>query len=165
MNRSRTARATAARCVPILLAIAGCGTADARVQVSYVMRPGLPASAFRTTIDDGSGARELRGAELAANASQVSTPVLDTRRRGTLRVGFALEADGASASRGEVAIPLRSDWIWSVSVQIDTIDPRRMCFGCAGSRAFPLAERYRRTPADSVWVTWGGNGIKHPVIY
>jgi hypothetical protein len=146
--------------------LAGCFLAkDARVQVRYFVRAGIPAAAFRTTIDDGSGAREFRGAELQANASQAATPVVDTRRRGTMRIVFALEPDGTVASRGEVTIPLRSDWIWGVDVHVDTIDPRRSCFGCVGSRAFPLAERYRRTPSDSVWVVWGGNGIKHPVVY
>jgi hypothetical protein len=152
-------------CVPIALVLLGCHGEDARVQVTYFMRSGLPAASFRTTIDDGSGRREFRGASLTANASQVATPMVDTRRSGTLRVAFALDAEGGAASQGEVSLPLRSDWTWGIWVQIDSIDPRRTCFGCIDSRAFPLIDRYRRVAADSVWVTWGGNSIKNPVIY
>ncbi|MEO8564029.1 MAG: hypothetical protein ABI601_18255 [bacterium] len=48
---------------------------------------------------------------------------------------------------------------------MDSLDPTRYCFGCLGARAFPLAAEYRRSTNDSVWVVWGGNSFKNPVIY
>jgi hypothetical protein len=48
---------------------------------------------------------------------------------------------------------------------VDSTNPTRLCFGCIGARAFPLAAAYQRTERDSVWLIWGGNYIRNPVIY
>jgi hypothetical protein len=57
------------------------------------------------------------------------------------------------------------DWGYAFTIRVDSLDPTRYCFGCLGAHAFPLAAQYRRTVRDSVWVVWGGNSFKNPVVY
>ena len=80
-------------------------------------------------------------------------------------MSYVVSAANGEASRGSVRLDLRRDWIWGVEIRIDSLDPTRECFGCAGSRSFPLAREYQRSVRDSVWMVWGGNSIRNPVIY
>ena len=56
-------------------------------------------------------------------------------------------------------------WRWNVSLFLDERNPHETCIGCFGYRSFPVLESYRTSPAESLWMTWGGNSISSPVVY
>jgi hypothetical protein len=156
------------RCVVItgaLMSGLGCHEDEARVIATYFPRPNLPVETFHVTLDDGGSSRSFGGRDLTGTDGRVSTPMIGTRTGGTLRVSYNLEASGDVVSEGTVTLPLQRDWAWGLDVQVDSLNPTRYCLGCLGSKAFSLSSAYRRTAADSVWVTWGGNSISNPGIF
>jgi len=70
-----------------------------------------------------------------------------------------------SIATGSLELPLRSDWRYGVTVQVDSTDPARYCLGCIGSLAFALRPGVGRSVRDSLWLSWGGNSISNPVEY
>jgi hypothetical protein len=156
--------------LPLLLILAlasvlGCGGPEAQASARFSPTSKLPPSTFTVTLDDGGTKHSYRGADYFTTSGTVNTPVIETRTSGTLRIQFELASGDTPISEGEVLLPLRKDWIWGASIMVDSLNPTRYCFGCVGSKAFPLAAAYRRVPQDSVWMTWGGNSIKNPVVY
>ena len=151
----------------VLLAGTGCGLLkEATAEVTDTPRSNLPASAFRVVIDDGGPTRTFRGVDMPAKyGTTLATPTFSTATSGTLSITYTLEISNSVVSEGLVTLPLRDDWTWGARIEVDSLDPKRLCMGCFGSKSFPLAAAYRRVPADSVWVTWGGNSIKNPVVY
>ena len=164
MRTGRRAHACLAA-VGILILSLACRSRESRAVVTYVAVPGLPSAELSLTVDDGVSVRAYRGGELRPQGAALSTPAVETAESGTLRVGYELTEGGATVSKGDVQMPLRKDWSWEVTIRVDSLNPSRYCFGCSGATAFPLAAQFRRVPADSVWVTWGGNSISNPVIY
>jgi hypothetical protein len=148
-----------------LASLAACAGDGARVSVSYTARPELPPSVATITIDAAGNTATIKGAELVAQGNTARSAELLTATKGTLTVSYVLIAPTDEQSRGSVSLDLRRDWIWGVDITIDSLDPARMCFGCLGSKSFPLPAAYRRSARDSVWMTWGGNSIRNPVIY
>jgi hypothetical protein len=148
-----------------LAALAACAGDGARVSVSYTGRPELPPSVATITIDAAGNTSTMRGAELVAQGYTVRSAELLTATKGALIVSYVLIAPTDEQSRGSVSLDLRRDWIWGVNITIDSLDPALMCFGCFGSKSFPLPAAYRRSARDSIWMTWGGNSIRNPVIY
>jgi hypothetical protein len=145
--------------------LAACSNDQSKADAAYMGRTELPPSAVVLRIDAAGRVRTFRGADLETSGLQVRTPTVSTATGGTLRVSYVLGPADAEASRGEVSLGLRDDWGWGVTVQIDSANPTRFCFGCMGAQSFPLAAAYRRSAKDSVWMTWGGNSIKNPVVY
>lgn len=94
-----------------------------------------------------------------------ATPERRTSSSGMLEVSFRLTNQGTTISAGSVQLPLSRDWRWTVELRAVTTDPAYGCFGCVGTRAFPLREAYRVPGRDSIWVVWGGNSISRPVAY
>lgn len=141
---------------------AACGS-DAAVSVRYRDAALVPRELVTVWLEDGESFRVLRGEALGSN--QAAPREFATATRGTLRLHFRIATASVVASEGAIAVPLRSDWRYSFDVVVDSLDPKQTCFGCQGSRAFPLAAAYRRVPQDSVWIVWGGNSISHPVVY
>jgi hypothetical protein len=84
----------------------------------------------------------------------------ETLTRGDIQVSFRLQTAGVTVSEGSVTLPLKRDWDWDVQVVSATSDPKEACFGCVGSKAFPLAAEYRGPERDSVWLVWGPDSIK-----
>lgn len=161
-------RCRALRAVVFLAITGGCRSDDARVSVSFLPRGPLAVSMLRVRLSDGARTHNLGPADFTTGGASAPhrSRELPTRQRGTLRVAFALVAGaGDTVSRGEVELPLRRDWRYGVDIMPDTADPTRFCFGCQGSRAFGLAAAYAGPAADSVYVVWGGNSIKNPVVY
>lgn len=153
-----------------LLAIAGCSLFDgdeARVRVMAVLpAPHAPAT-LHVLLADGPSIWKLEGDDFVPRGGgYLIGPELSTVMHGTLSCLFELRGDGGAVlSRGAVDLPLRRDWAWSIIVQPDTTDPALRCFGCFGSRAFALDPAFGSPAADSVYVVWGGNSIKNPVVY
>lgn len=154
-------RTLAALAAFVLLA---CGDRDeATVSVNYVDVPQLPRNLLSVTMSDGARTRVLTLDDVGAPGQYGRE--FATRRQGDLRIGFRFASSGLTLSEGEATVPLRSDWRYGFDIRVDSLDPTRLCFGCMGARAFPLAAAYRRTAGDSVWLIWGGNSIRNPVIY
>ncbi|MDB4916793.1 MAG: hypothetical protein JWM95_4437 [Gemmatimonadetes bacterium] len=155
------------RIISLILSFAlvtGCESAEPRARVQYSPRVNLPAQSWHLTIDDGDRAHSFQWDNLTIG-SLAATPDLATASSGTLRITFQLRSAGMIMSEGDVSLDLRGDWEWGVDVRIDSLNPQLQCFGCLGARSFPVAVAARRIAKDSMWVTWGGNSIKNPVVY
>lgn len=155
--------------LPLFLA-GDCYDSDLRALVDFALFPTHPTAGVdpdRVTIrfDDGSGVRTVTGEDFTGSPQRVDTREFRTRTSGTLTVDVTLADGSEQIAAGRVEIPLRPDWGWSVHLHRGDANPVERCFGCFGYRAFALAEAHRATPADSLWVVWGGNSISNPVIY
>ena len=137
---------------------AACPGSDARVSVEYRSSSVLPRDLFTVQIQDGARVRTLRGAQLDGREFSTATS-------GSLRFGYRAVSSTTVVSEGSVEVPLRDDWRYGFDIFVDSLDPRRGCFGCVGAQAFPLAAAFQRSAKDSVWIVWGGNSISNPAIY
>ena len=90
-----------------------------------------------------------------------------TSTNGNIVVLFEIKNDENSIiSKGEISIPLKQDWAWSVDVHHSNMNPMLACFGCFGSKSFPILDSaYIINDTDSIFIVYGGNSISHPVIY
>jgi hypothetical protein len=88
-----------------------------------------------------------------------------TATAGEATVDIAMRDAQGTIATGRLMLSLKPDWGWGVELHVDSANPSRYCFGCVGSRSFPLLVGVRRTPRDSLWGTWGGNSIRNPVVY
>ena len=141
---------------------------DARVTINAWLPAPLAAGMLKVKVDDGRTVWNLTGADFQlVGGTQHKGPALQTTNHGTLTVSYALIPLGSSVavSAGAIELPLKKDWSYGVDIHADTANPSRSCFGCSGSRAFPLAPNFRSSRADSVYMVWGGNSITNPVIY
>ena len=141
----------------LLLAATACSP-EARVGVRYHSNTVVPRDLFTVDVQDGARVRRLRGAELDGREFSTATS-------GSLRFGYRAVSSTTIVSEGSVEVPLREDWRYGFDIFVDSLDPRRGCFGCMGARAFPLAAGFRRSAKDSVWIVWGGNSISNPAVY
>ena len=147
-----TSRAIAGALTALVL-LAACGNPDARIgvgvqsaptvsstaEVRYRILAGLRAWSVSFPIGPGGGATPQRSKDF------------DTPKSGTAQVSFSIVlGDGREVANGEISLPLRDDWIWSVELQTRTVDPRQGCFGCVGSKSFALPQDLRTQGADSV---------------
>ena len=90
-----------------------------------------------------------------------------TANSGTVMMKFELKTElNKLISKGEISIPLKKDWIWSVDVHHSSMNPMLVCFGCFGSKSFPILDSaYINNDTDSIFVVYGGNSISNPEIY
>lgn len=164
LNMRRRSFAAGGFALLSLAAFAGCAPDEARVSVRYAPRSDLGSLQPAVAVKAPGLNRALSLAELGATTTagpfEFATPM-----SGQLDVEFTLSDHGAAVANGSVRVDLRPDWAWGFRILVDSANPTRLCFGCEGARAFPLAESHRRSAVDSVWIVWGGNSIKHPVVY
>lgn len=169
------------RRLPLLLllpacALTACESADgeARAQIQYRTETGpggepaiVPLADVSAEIRDGRGRRLVRGEEFTVVApSFAHSDELPTARTGTLRVEARLDRAGEGpVVLGEVRLDLREDWLWTVTMWFTDGDPTETCFGCIGVESFPLPDGVGRSPADSLWLVWGGNSISAPAVF
>ena len=148
--------------------VVACGPPDATVSVAYRAAAPLSLAGLTVVATDGGHRWTWRGSEFQPdpqNGDAPSSPKHETQTSGSLILDFRF-ADGADPiTAGTVTLPLQSDWEWGVSIMLSTADPAFQCMGCAGSKALPLPPAYRQSGRDSVWLVWGGNSIRHPVVY
>lgn len=151
--------------VLVFLAALGCSMTgdEAHARVHYSQGGKLPRELLTVTVTDPMGIRTLRGSDIGASWSDGRQ--FPTATSGSLQLAFRFAAGSVVASEGAVEVPLRTDWSYDFTLSVDSLDPTRYCLGCMGHRAFPLDAAYRGSPRDSVWLVWGGNYIKNPVIY
>ena len=96
-----------------------------------------------------------------------SSKEFPTTSSGNIIIGFELKTKSNKLiSQGDISIPLKEDWAWSVEFRHSSFNPIKGCFGCYGSKSFPiLNDNYIKEDTDSIYVVYGGNYISHPLIY
>ena len=140
---------------------------DARLSARFSASAPLSLAMVTVDVTDGTHQWQWTGSDFVATASSPTpqTPEHATRNAGTLQLRVQLSDGSVVVADGEVTLDLRSDWRWTIDIMTSTTDPRSVCFGCVGSRSVALPSAYRAAGRDSLWVVWGGNSIRNPVIY
>ena len=161
--------------ISLLTAIlAGCSlfeSEEARVSFTFVNYSQLKRDMISLSFSDGKRIWRLNGSDFESGYdgphSSGSTRLFNTATTGDLKVSFQLIDGGKLVSSGWIELPLRSDWGWSIDFVPAPArrNPFDACFGCSGARAVALDSLYTESPTDSMNVIWGGNSIKHPVVY
>jgi hypothetical protein len=164
---ARNSRVNGSRALLSLMALvlASCNK-DSKISAVARLDPPLAFRMLTMTVRDDTREWTWRGSDFHSSLEwpTPTTTERDTRTRGDIEIAFRLEAGGKTVSEGRVVLPLRPDWRWGVQVVSATSDPVEACFGCSGSKAFPLAPEYRGPERDSVWLIWGGNSIMEPAV-
>ncbi len=158
--RPRLIRLVGAMCVGA--ALAACDE-EAQISAAYRSDALVPRAQTSVTLADGRRRYVVEGAALLPVGGKDSPRPTGTSGEATIDIAMR-DAQGAIAT-GRVTLALKPDWIWGVELHVDSSNPSRYCFGCLGSRSFPLRVGVGRTMRDSLWVTWGGNSIRNPVVY
>lgn len=158
------------RGLALILAVAGCVTAcgeEGRVGYTfYAEEPDVGPALLAIEVSDGETVRRLAGSEFVlSSGGRLVSPEFETPTSGDLVTTFRLMNGEDTLSSGELRLELRPDWQWGISFQRADEDPTATCFGCMGSRAYGLDPTLQESPADSLWVWWGGNSISNPVVY
>jgi hypothetical protein len=110
--------------------------------------------------------KALTGADFGTSGAPTFTQTFETPKWGELQVQIVLrDSTGRHVNSGFVSLDIRTDWIWGIDIVLDNHNPFNGCFGCTGYRSFHVDSVYQRAPEDSLFILWGGNSIKHPVIY
>lgn len=141
---------------------------EARVGVVFQVARPLYRSMLRMTFFDAWRRWSLDGAVLEnTRTGQIPGSIeFPTATSGKLEVHFRLSTeDDQVASEGDLTLSLKPDWAWGLSfVTTDEADPCTTD-SCFGFKEFPLDAAFRRPGGGRLFVLWGGNSIKHPVIY
>lgn len=150
--------------VVLALGGAGCfGTRDeTRVSATYRDDRVIPRSQATITLTDGRHRYVLTGTALDATDGESSRPL---NSAGELDVLVALVDARGPIATGRFATPLAPDRIYGIDIRIDSVNPQRFCFGCVASFPFPLRSDRGRSARDSMWVTYGYNSIRNPVVF
>lgn len=147
-----------------LIGAVGCADDEARVAVRFVSHFELAVvpqlSAPNIVVSAPGFWRTLSDDETGSPPAEISTPT-----SGALSVQFLFGTSTTAFASGTVTVDLAPDQIWNFDIEVASANPQDHCFGCVGARGFALDPMYRRTPTDSVWVVWGRNSIKHPVVF
>jgi hypothetical protein len=128
---------------------------SAKVSFSFVpsLASGLPYHAAIVSYDDGDGMKTIR--------FNGQTGEFITRNTGTLRVRFIVSAPDTLVI-GEVDLPLKKDWRWSVSGYVTNRNPQLDGFCLMGPKTFAL--RRPLPGADSMYILWAGAPNSHTVL-
>lgn len=147
----------------VSVALGACND-GAQISVTYQNDVIVPRAQTTVTLFDGRRRYVVKGADLLPDMTKNDWQRA-TATSGELVADISMrDAQGVIAT-GQVTLALKSDWIWGINLHVDSVNPSRYCFGCFGSRSFPLRAGVGRTVRDSLWVTWGGNSISNPVVY
>ncbi len=154
----------------LLLASAGCnlteGDDDSQIRLSIQGNTDLLRRSLSVTIISSGWIQGVTGRDFGTPDAATYTRIFETPHSGNLRVDFRMQDSlGGHQNSGSISLDIRPDWIWDVDFVIGSRNPYYFCFGCLGSRSFALDSVYQSTPSDSLFLVWGGNSIKHPVIY
>lgn len=144
------------------VALVACDPDEAKIGVYYRSDKIVPASQTSVTLSDRQKSYVVQGAALLPNGNDNT---FATAQSGEVTVDVSMADAQGSIASGHIALPLRPDWVWGVDVTVDSTNPTRLCLGCMGVRSFALRPGAGRTVRDSLWVVWGGNSIKNPVVY
>lgn len=141
-----------------LLAVSSCVNDNALINVRNSAAGALPSESITVVLTAPGYHRILTPDELGG--ADIPTPT-----SGSITISYELQSGTVSASTGALALSVARDRVLGVTISLDSIDPMAGCFGCVGSRSFPLASAFRRAPKDSIWIVWGSNSISKPVVF
>ena len=129
----------------------------------YDMRvPADKPGQYTIRFDDGSGERVVRPADFQLREWGFPTSErIDTRSSGTLDIHVTLSREGRQVAEGSVALPLKPDWIYGISLFAHDRNPLEGCLGCMGVRSFPIRGSTGANP-EKLHIVWGGNSISAP---
>ena len=149
----------------VLCVTAGCDRAEVLVQ----FRSASPVTErmLRLRITAPGETWEFKGQRDAPTPQEpyFETGLIQTPEFGTMTVSYALcLPSGDTISAGSASVELKSDLVWAFTIMPLPSDRAHGCMGC-GSAGFPLDSAFRNSPSDSVWITWGSNSIKNPVVF
>lgn len=128
----------------------------------YLTSNNFSNSEININFDDGKTEYILTNNDFSnGNSSEFSTET-----SGNIDIRFSiLDSLTDTISTGSINLPIKSDWSWGVGLYITDSNPYNTCMGCTSSKSFILNESYVDSLYDSVFVVWGGNSIKNPVVY
>lgn len=110
--------------------------------------------------------KSLNGSDFGTSNSSNYTQSFVTPKSGNLQVKFTLlDSTGIKLNAGVIYLPIKSDWRWSINFVLSKYNPFYHCFGCIGYSSFGINSEFQSTKDDSLFIVWGGNSIKNPVIY
>ncbi len=153
-----------------LLFISGCSFFEdddqSQVQLSIQGNSPVLRQMIHVQLTAPAWSKSLSGKDFGSAEWPNYTLPFETPKSGTLLVRVSLsDSAGQHVSSGSIALDIRSDWRWGVDIFLSNRNPTEGCFGCFGYHAFEADSIYQETPTDSLYLVWGGNSIKHPVIY
>jgi hypothetical protein len=154
----------------LLLTFVGCplseGEDESQVRLSIQGNTDLLRRSLSVMLVAPGWIKGLTGRDFGTPESANYTQTFETPHSGNLRIDLLLQDSfGGHPNSGSISVDIRPDWVWDVDIAVSNRNPFYGCFGCIGSQTFALDSVYQRTPGDSLFVIWGGNSIKHPVIY
>ena len=151
----------------LVLYISGCRDEAALASLEYAGGPLWESLSLHLQINAGGWTQEIRQSDFHRDhRGHFTTGEFETTAKGNLEIDFTLLAlDGTPVSTGTVELPLKPDWRWNIVLTRAAEDPKILCFGCFGSKAFNLDPKFRESEKEMVWVYWGGNSISNPVVY
>ena len=158
-------------CMSILsLLVAGCSLFEngdsSQVQLSIQGHTDVLRRAIKVELSAPGWGKTLTGSDFGTADAPTLTEAFETPGAGTLQVLFFLrDSTGGHLNSGSVALDIRPDWRWGIDLVLSDKNPFYGCFGCTGFKVIALDSLYQTTPKDSLFVVWGGNSIKHPVVY
>lgn len=152
------------------LLVAGCSIFESEdsseVQLSVQGNVNVLRRAINVQIEAPGWRKTLTGSDFSSPNAPNYSQSFATPNSGTLQVKFTLkDSIGNQLSDGVISLDLRSDWRWSIDFVLSNQDPFYGCFGCIGHSSFPVDPVLQKSAKDSLFIIWGGNSIKHPVIY
>ena len=110
--------------------------------------------------------KTLRGSDFGTPEAPTYSQWFETAKSGSIQAIATLkDSTGYHTSSDTVSLDIRSDWVWDVTVVLDNRNPYYGCCGCIGYRTYRVDTVFQRSASDSLFVVWGGNSIKNPVIY
>lgn len=147
--------------------IIGCSSEDvSELQFSIQGNTSILRKALRVEIASGGWSKTLHGADFGSLDSPVHTKSFVTPTSGSMLIRFTLsDSIRGDVDSGTITLEAKPDWRWSVDFVLSSSNPFNSCFGCLAYSAFPVDSVFQISNQDSLFIIWGGNSIKNPVIY
>nr|MBN2278502.1 hypothetical protein [candidate division Zixibacteria bacterium] len=138
---------------------------------------------IRISVFDGQSQYFLAGGQFSKDSVLSSSPIdstaitaeqfglftrpLVTALEGNLDINIKFVGDKEEIlSEKELTISLKPDWEWTVMIRFSDREPHGTgCRGCTGFEEMTIPEALVFEKGLRLFVFWGGNSIKNPVIY
>lgn len=153
--------------VLLILILIGCSPEDtSEIHLSLQGNNTILRKAIKVEMTAGGLNTTLYGKDFSSPDSQLCTKTFITPTSGSIFIKFTLsDAIRGELNSGVITLNAKPDWHWSVDFQLSSENPFNGCFGCVDYKAFPIDSVFQTSNQDSLFIIWGGNSIKNPVIY
>jgi hypothetical protein len=149
--------------------LVGCSLEEddsSEIQIGIDGNTDILRKSIKVEMKSSSWSKTLNGTEIGTLAAPNFSQSFDIPKSGNVEVKFILsDSTGVQLNSGSVSLAIKSDWRWTVTLSLSNHNPFYMCFGCIGYSSFAVDSVFKKLNGDSLFVVWGGNSIKHPVIY